>query len=156
MSVYIVPNQGDFEALQSIIKRAGIPFASASTVREFIIHTHAVEHIVCAVDELELRLQNKFARSLMGDAPTAVMSVPGLVYTSEWVANVINYPQMDWLELERKLSKSGTTAYNAADIESRGTGSQMSKTLNNRTTMLRSLSSEVDQAADIVDADNVE
>lgn len=122
MTVYVIPNQGDFDTLLSMIKKASVPLITPGTVREFIIESTVAPVVVAAVSPEQLLVLTRHAQTLLDEVPFALISVPGPVYTGDWVTMASTFPPLDYTELERKLAKSGHVSMDTKSLSSRPTG----------------------------------
>nr|QYF49734.1 MAG: hypothetical protein [Jiangsu sediment cysto-like virus 6] len=123
MSTYIVPNDGDFDILAATTKKAGVPLITPSSLREMILETDGVPLAIVGLGAEPLLILNRHAATLLSEVPTVVTSVPGLIYSGEWFTLASAFPAVDWTELERKLAKSGHTAFTTRDLQKRSVGS---------------------------------
>lgn len=121
MNLYLIPNVGDFSRLADQAARAKVPLLTPSTIRELILTSAGENTAIASVKAEDLLVLNKYAPTLMDEMPTIVMSVPGLIYSGEWMALASAFPSVDWMELERKISKSGHMATTPEDLPGRST-----------------------------------
>lgn len=121
MNLYLIPNVGDFSRLADQAARAKVPLLTPSTIRELILTSSGENTAIASVRAEDLLVLNRYAPTLMDEMPTIVMSVPGLVYSGEWMALASAFPSIDWVELERKISKSGHMATSPEDLPGRST-----------------------------------
>jgi len=119
MSVYIVPDAGDFSEITEVSKKAGVEIISAQTIRQLIMETASKPIVISSIRGQDLLVLNRHAPTLIDELPTVVMSVPGIVYTGEWVSLASSFPAIDWTELASKLSKSGHLANTPEDLTKR-------------------------------------
>nr|QYF49821.1 MAG: hypothetical protein 1 [Yunnan farmland cysto-like virus] len=119
MSIYIIPSDGDFQQLTEVTTRAEVPLLTPQTLREFILATNGLSIAVVTMSAENMLVLSRHAATLVDEIPTVVMSVPGAAYTGEWMMLASYFPPMDWIELERKLKKSGHMATTPGSLEKR-------------------------------------
>lgn len=122
MSVYLVPNEGDFSAIEEVAKKAGVTLITPRNVRDFILESSDQTLVIAAVGPEILLVLNRHARQLVDELPSALIGVPNLLYSGEWFTLASTFVSIDWSEMEAKLSKSGHTAFNPEDHEARSVG----------------------------------
>lgn len=119
MSTYIVPQEGNFDALTELTQRAGVTQITPKALRELVIEDAQNSVLVGALNTEHILILNRYASQLLEEVPTVVIGVPGLAYSGEWYTLAASFPPIDWSEFEKKLAKSGSTAYTKEDLEVR-------------------------------------
>jgi hypothetical protein len=122
-SLYLVPGDGNFSELTAQLERAGMSLVTPKTLRELIVSSSSETSIVAAIRPESMLILNRHASELLEELPEVVIGVLGLIYASEWYSLASTFPPVDWSELVKKTSKSGHTARNLDDVETRGNGS---------------------------------
>lgn len=109
--MYIIPATGDFDEVTNRFKTAGIPFETPKTVRDYILNSQERGLYVAAMSAEALTVMADNPTQLLAEWPAIVDNVPGLLYPPDWRVAVYAFPTIDWLELEKTIQKSGTTAF---------------------------------------------
>lgn len=122
MSIYLIPPVADAAEILEITKKAGVPFEVFNSLRELILKSHQVPIIIGTIQPKDLLVLNRYSQTLLEELPTAVMSVPGALYTGEWVSLASALPPIDWKEIQSKLAKSGHLATTHEQLEKRELG----------------------------------
>jgi hypothetical protein len=122
MPHYFVPTTGSLDELAEITQKSGLHLSTPVTVRDLILEAHEYSHAVFAVSTEILLILNRNASQLLAEMPSVVLSVPGLVYSSDWNIAATAYHVVDFTELRDKLSKSGVVSHSVEDLEKRDRG----------------------------------
>lgn len=117
MSTYIVPNTGDYAQLTELTSRVRLPFVIAENARDFIALEAQHDHSIIGVSASTMLTLTRNASELLSEVPSVLVSVPGAVYTADWMMLASSMVTMDWLEFEKKLSKSGHTVTNVEQMD---------------------------------------
>lgn len=122
MSVYLLPPAIDPTEVVEVVKRAGVPFEQLNSIRELVLLEGRGPISVATIKAQDLLVLNRYARTLVEEIPTVVMSAPGFLYSGDWIGTASALPAVDWKEIQSKLSKSGHLALTPADLARRGQG----------------------------------
>lgn len=123
MTIYLLPPASDPVDIIDLTKKAGVPFEQFSSLREMILKSEGVPIVLGTIRPQDLLVLNRYARTLVDELPSIVMSAPGVVYTGDWVSLASAMPALDWKEIQQKLQKSGHLAGTPEQLESRDLGS---------------------------------
>lgn len=126
MSVYLVPNVGEFEHLAEVVKRARASLISPESVRELILNDSDNAVTIAAMKPMDMKVIQRHAGTLLAELPAVLMAVPGLVYPGDWLSAAAGFTPVDWMEVERRLAKSGSTAFTLEQMDSLDVGAPVS------------------------------
>lgn len=124
MTIYIIPEGVDNKDLSDTLARFGAPLLRPARLRDFILETQGAALTVSTLSVADLMVLNRHAATLLDEVPTVVLSIPGALYTSEWMSVASALPAIDWIELGKKLQKSGHTANNVEQLGARARGTE--------------------------------
>lgn len=131
MSVYLIPDQGDFEIIVDALKRVGATIVVPDSLRSFILATNEKPLCVSTLSIHDLRVLQRHASTLVDEVPSTLLNVPGLIYSYEWQTVCAGvFPAIDWPEFEKKVATSGTLAVTPGDMEKRDRGVMDAHSLN--------------------------
>lgn len=122
MSIYLLPPGNDLNEITEVTKKAGVLFDQFGSLREMILAAQGNPICVGTLGSQDLLVLNRYARTLVEELPTVVMSAPGVIYTADWMSLASAFPAADWKEILGKLSKSGHLATNPEQLAKRQLG----------------------------------
>lgn len=122
MSIYLLPPGNDLVEITEVTKKAGVLFEQFGSLREMILAAQGNPICVGTLTPQDLLVLNRYARTLVEELPTVVMSAPGVIYTADWMSLASAFPAVDWKEILGKLSKSGHLATQPEQLEKRQLG----------------------------------
>lgn len=126
MSLYIIPDQGQMDAIAEQCSRAGVTLVNPKTVRELILATDSVPMGVAVVSEAVMLVIARHATMLFDrELPLVLHSVPGLVYPQAWMSLGTAFPPANWMEFVKSTAKSGVLSTTPEQLESRGVGARV-------------------------------
>lgn len=122
--MYLIPRTGDLDSLIEMVKRARGVFISPVTIRDLILEESSSKSnvVVVAISAEQLSILTRYPAELLDDVPFAVHAIPGAVYDANWSNAATALPPLDYLELEKMLSKSGHTSFTVDQLEKKHTG----------------------------------
>lgn len=75
--------------------------------------------VIAMIEEEQLRPLVRFADEFVTETPSAVLNVPGAVYSVAWHTLTATLPHVEWSQLEAMLAKSGLLAAAPEDVAKR-------------------------------------
>lgn len=120
--IYLIPPSGDFDSLSEAASRVGVTITTPQKLRELIVASAEGNVLVSTVSSQDLQIISRHTSALFDEMPSCVYNVPGLIYPGDWMTSAAIFPPIDWMELSRKWTKSGVTAYSTEDADSRDEG----------------------------------
>lgn len=109
MTCYVVPPTGDLSKLSEFAARVKMEVLQVKTVREFVLTVEANPISVIVAPAQVISLLARHSGELLTEMPFCLISVPGLLYSSEWTAAAATLPPENWSQFEGKWSRSGLT-----------------------------------------------
>lgn len=120
MPLYLLPEEGDYSEVASILSAAQIEFIVGEPIRHIIIKEDESNLVVATVTSHRLSLMQRYAAELFHELPTVVFNAPNLAYPGEWASVAAAIPAIDWMEFETKVSKPGAIARTPEQLQDRG------------------------------------
>lgn len=75
--------------------------------------------VIAMINEEQLRPLVRFADEFVTETPSAVLNVPGAVYSVAWHTLTATLPHVEWSQLEAMLAKSGLLAADPVEVAKR-------------------------------------
>nr|QYF49840.1 MAG: hypothetical protein 1 [Henan cysto-like virus] len=126
---YLVPDTGDFAALQTIASRAQVPMLNPRNIRDYVLMTEGLPIAVVVIPEDVMLIATRHAASVFPtELPVVLHAVPGLIYPPGWASMAATFPPVHFRDFEATTKNSGLMATRPEDLEARGRGAAVNTT----------------------------
>nr|QYF49687.1 MAG: hypothetical protein [Guangxi cysto-like virus 1] len=113
MTIYVIPVISTDERKQVIdeVTSSRIPVLTGPTVFSLISQLDPQGDALMEVNPSTMYLFSRYADHLLPELVVPILSIPGLVYDSNWLADATIFPYITYTEFVERLSKKGHTAH---------------------------------------------